>query len=233
MKYFGVRWGNIKLGLTPSDDLGKRYFTSGKFQTDFKADPAAFEFTVRNTFDSPCDAVLHEERVLTRLFKRPDWINQSCGSAIYIAEHDKVVRFNPWRKKTDEELAERSRYLSELARQRWADPEWREYIIERQRHAVRRPISEQSWNNILQALVGRVVSQETRDKISASNRGKPKKRTSEHNQKIRESHQGKTHDWQDKINKNPDKIRKTAEKNRGKKAFTSISRKCNRCQEYF
>jgi len=29
MKYHGVRYGNIKLGLSPKEDFGKRYFGSG------------------------------------------------------------------------------------------------------------------------------------------------------------------------------------------------------------
>ena len=29
IKYFGVRWGNVKKNKKPKDDLGKIYFTSG------------------------------------------------------------------------------------------------------------------------------------------------------------------------------------------------------------
>ena len=38
IKYFGVRWGNITKNVAPVQDLGKKYFTSGKLKKDFNLD---------------------------------------------------------------------------------------------------------------------------------------------------------------------------------------------------
>ena len=36
IKYIGVRWKNVRLKKTPIQDFGKRYFTSGTLEKDFK-----------------------------------------------------------------------------------------------------------------------------------------------------------------------------------------------------
>ena len=59
------------------------------------------------------------------------------------------------------------------------------------------------------------MNEETKLKMSESRKGIAK--SDEHKEAIRNSHLGRTHEWQDKINKNPEKIRKTAEKHKGMK----------------
>ena len=39
VKYVGARYANVKLNLTPNQDFGKVYFTSGKLRKDFKNNP--------------------------------------------------------------------------------------------------------------------------------------------------------------------------------------------------
>jgi hypothetical protein len=60
-----------------------------------------------------------------------------------------------------------------------------------------------------------VFTTEYREEISKRFKGIPK--TQDHRDKIAAAHIGKEHPWQNKINKNPEKIRKTAEKHRGMK----------------
>ena len=70
---------------------------------------------------------------------------------------------------------------------------------------------------------GKILSIETRNKISIANSGKT--RTEETKRKISIAHTGTKKDWvADKINRNPEKIRKTANKHRGMKR-SNITRK--------
>jgi len=62
---------------------------------------------------------------------------------------------------------------------------------------------------------GKKLSLKTRQKMSLAAKGKPK--SPEHRAKISAAHKGQKHKWQNTINHNPEKIRKTAEKHRGMK----------------
>jgi len=42
IKYFGVRWKNVRLKKTPIQDFGKTYFSSGLLEKDFKKNPNNF-----------------------------------------------------------------------------------------------------------------------------------------------------------------------------------------------
>lgn len=75
LRYYGVRFHNVKLGLCPLADFGVKYFTSGKFKKDFKKNPSNYEWEIRWTFDSVGDAVLFETGVNKRLYKRIGWAN--------------------------------------------------------------------------------------------------------------------------------------------------------------
>lgn len=88
--------------------------------------------------------------------------------------------------------------------------------------------SEETKRKISESNRGKVVSQETRDKISKANKGKllGLRRPPEFGEKISKALTGrkKNEDWVNKINRNPEKIRKTAEAHRGMKR-SEISRK--------
>ena len=57
IKYFGVRWLNVKKNIIPNQDFGKVYFTSGKLKNDFKKNPDNFETKLIATFDTIEEAV--------------------------------------------------------------------------------------------------------------------------------------------------------------------------------
>lgn len=46
IQYHGIRIHNIKLGISPNNDLGIRYFSSGKFKKEFKLNPQNFEWKI-------------------------------------------------------------------------------------------------------------------------------------------------------------------------------------------
>lgn len=79
MKYVGMRYGNVKKNLTPNQDFGKVYFTSGRLKKEFKKNPENFYFRIVNTFDEVEELFAWELKVAYRIYKRPDWANQSWG----------------------------------------------------------------------------------------------------------------------------------------------------------
>jgi hypothetical protein len=74
---------------------------------------------------------------------------------------------------------------------------------------------------------GKINSEETRKKISINNKGKPKQFSSGFGEKISKALKGhkKTQEWINKINKNPEKIAKTAAKHKGMKRTEEARKK--------
>lgn len=78
-KYVGIRYANVKKNLTPNQDFGKVYFTSGRLRKQFKKNPENFEFRIAYTFDSIEELFAWELKVAYRIYKRSDWANQGWG----------------------------------------------------------------------------------------------------------------------------------------------------------
>lgn len=79
MKYVGIRYKNVKLNLTPLQDFGKVYFTSGKLKKDFKRNPNDYFYTIMHTFDSVEEAFEWEKEIVLQHYSKPDWANQGWG----------------------------------------------------------------------------------------------------------------------------------------------------------
>lgn len=101
IKYYGVRWGNVKTFTAPEKDLGHHYFTSIKndkfswFKKEFKTHPEHFEYRVHYTFDMKEEAIEFERRLTRKIFRRPDWANMNSGRAIDLSwksEEDQLIR---------------------------------------------------------------------------------------------------------------------------------------------
>jgi hypothetical protein len=90
-KYHGVRYANIKLGLSPKEDLGKKYFGSsaGSFCKKFEKDISKFKYKIAWTFDSKTEATHHEAKVNRKILKRSDWINKRARTQMRM---DKEIR---------------------------------------------------------------------------------------------------------------------------------------------
>ena len=88
-KYHGVRFGNIKLGLTPNQDFGKKYFGSstGSFCKDFKLKPENYFFKLIWTFDHINEAVSHEKKFNRQILKNKNWENKNAFPAIHYDVH--------------------------------------------------------------------------------------------------------------------------------------------------
>jgi hypothetical protein len=80
LQYYGSRYANVSLGTPPNKDFGKVYFSSGKFKSEFRRNPSNFEFRLCNTFDSAEECVLYETKVISKIYKRNNWINGNKNS---------------------------------------------------------------------------------------------------------------------------------------------------------
>jgi hypothetical protein len=68
LMYYGVRYGNIRLKLTPEEDLFIKYFTSSKDVKNLLAlDILPFEIIIHKTFDSINEACQYEVDFLKRV----------------------------------------------------------------------------------------------------------------------------------------------------------------------
>lgn len=80
MKYVGIRYANVKLNLTPYEDFGKVYFTSGRLKKEFKKNPSNFYFKICRVFDSMDDMWEWEKRVVLRVYRKDDWANNGWST---------------------------------------------------------------------------------------------------------------------------------------------------------
>lgn len=78
-QYHGVRWGNVRLGLSPKADFGLRYFSSGIFKREYKKNPENFTAKLRWTFPTIEQSILWESAVNARLMHRSNWENAAIG----------------------------------------------------------------------------------------------------------------------------------------------------------
>ncbi len=78
-------------------------------------------------------------------------------------------------------------------------------------------LTEETKNKISESHKGKKMSEEAKQNISKAMTGKTREFTEEHKQNISKGLTGLSHPWQDKINKNPEKIKKMAEKHTGMK----------------
>lgn len=79
IKYYGVRWANK---VSPSEDLGIHYFTSGKLANDFKNNPEDFTVRLHYTFDNKEDAIAFESLINAKIIHKPDWANSHAFPSI-------------------------------------------------------------------------------------------------------------------------------------------------------
>lgn len=92
--YYGVRWANVRLKLTPEEDLWVNYFTNSKIIKKLikQYGKDSFLYEVRKTFDSIEKAREWETKVLCRLNvlnNQNVWLNKTNNKAILNKTHPK------------------------------------------------------------------------------------------------------------------------------------------------
>lgn len=90
IKYYGVRYGNVRNNVTPNDDFGFKYFTSIEstefmwFKDLFMSNPECFEYRIHYTFDDYIEAISYEQSFIRKILRKKDWANMSMGKCIVI-----------------------------------------------------------------------------------------------------------------------------------------------------
>ena len=141
------------------------------------------------------------------------------NNTLYGRKHTEETKENIRQNSTGRKHTEEAKIkIGKKTAEQWQNPVYRAFMI--------KVTSERVWKDTSReklsiAGTGRLHSEETKKKIGASNKGKllGLKKPPEFGANISAKLKGrkKTPEHVDKINRNPEKIRKTAEKNRGQK----------------
>jgi hypothetical protein len=106
--YYGSRFKNVRLGLTPEEDLMLHYTTSSNIINNLINEHGldAFEWEVRRTFSTPEQAADWETRVLKRckVLENKKWLNGNIAGYIVPTEESrkKISDFHKDKPKTEE-----------------------------------------------------------------------------------------------------------------------------------
>jgi len=190
MKYHGVRYGNIKLGLSPREDFGKKYFGSstGSFCGEFKLNPRNYIFKLLWTFNKVDEAIQHEKKINKKIYKRKDWINKNAFPAIYNEvhpllgkKHSKESKLKMSKSQTGKKASLETRTkLSKMRRGRRLSQSHIENI-RKGNIGVKRSL--ETRQKVRLANLGKKASKETRLKLSEIRKGVPK--SEKHKAKLR------------------------------------------------
>jgi hypothetical protein len=243
------------IGFHSTNDLNDGYMGSGKLilRALEKYGPSAFEKTILKVFDNQKEAEAYERYLVDEEYvNRPDTYNLSIGGNVciltgknngfYGKKHTPETRAKIteretayWRKygkpnnPDDDVIVDGTRYnsfndarlklgLSVHKLRQLLRNEGNGYVdARRQRHFTEQMIEAdraRELGKLRHAIKHRYITF-----------------SDERNRQISESKRGEKHSWQDKINKNPDKIRKTAEKHRGMKRSEEARRHMSEAQK--
>lgn len=245
----------IYIGFHSTNDLEDGYLGSGKAlkRAIEKYGPENFEKEIIEIFDNREDAETLERLLVNKDFvKEKDNYNLSLGGNVCIlfgeqngfygkTHSEEFKKRNSKRSKLYKHKPKTKEKISKSNKKLWADPEFKEKMIKIFKN--RPPMSGETRQKLSMSLKGRKFSEEHRKNLSISqtNRFKTmteeeykewyeKTFTKERNEKLSNSLKGhkKSEEWINKINKNPEKIRKTAEKHRGMKRSEAT---CKRISE--
>lgn len=132
--YYGVRYGNVRLSLSPEQDLFKKYFTSSKgVKALLEKGILPYKIVIHKTFTSHIGACKYEVNFLTRLNakKRKDFLNLTIAFDNSLPNNLGRVMSDENKKKISEGLKkaqsseEYRKNRSELLKKKWSDPEFR------------------------------------------------------------------------------------------------------------
>lgn len=128
-KYHGVRWANVKNNRTPNEDFAIYYFTSSpSLKKDFEDNTQDYTFTIKWTFETVDDAIMHEHIVNERLILKDDWINQWSPKATFL-NSDSLEKISSKTKLCWSNEIYRNKQISSTT-ERWKNPEFKEMVKE-------------------------------------------------------------------------------------------------------
>jgi len=165
IKYFGVRYRNIRLNKTPNQDFGKAYFTSGALKNDFKKNPDNFETKLIATFDTIEEAADFEKKQTKKIYKNKRYANIASYPAIIMTPEVRRNMSLAQQNMSEETRRRRSEAMSKARKGRKQSEEEK-----RKRRGRKR--SEETRRRMSIAFKGRKISEEQKRQISKANKGR-------------------------------------------------------------
>lgn len=244
--------GKEYTGYHGTDNLDDGYLGSGKLlkRAIEKYGPESFIREILEFFDNPKDAFEYEKKIVNEEYvKRDDTYNLSIGGNVcilygesngfYGKSHSNETKSKIREKRLGKSVhtEESKRKISEKSKQRWKDPDYRKRTISSLSNRI---VTDETRKKLRDAHLGKTFSEETKQKISNARLNffsnmSEEEYTEWYNsthgpdqrKKRSESLSGRTKskEWVDKINKNPEKIKKTAETHRGMKRSEESKKK--------
>jgi len=244
--------GKEYIGYHGTDNLDDGYLGSGKLlkRAIEKYGPESFIREILYFFNNPTEALEYEKKIVNEEYvKRDDTYNLSIGgdacilygenNGFYGKTHSDETKSKIREKHLGKSnhTEESKRKISEKSKQRWKDPEYRERTLS---NLANRSITDETRKKLRDVNFGKTFSEETKQKISDARLNffsnmSEEEYTEWYNsthgpdqrKKRSESLTGhtKSKEWVDKINKNPKKIKKTAETHRGMKRSEESKKK--------
>lgn len=228
--------GKIYVGFHSTDNLEDGYLGSGKLlkRAVEKHGEENFSKKILAVFDTREEAEALEREIVNKEFiERDDTYNLSLGGNVCIlygeangfyGKKHKQETIDQIQSKLDLQREEMGRKTSEGLKAFYASDDPRAAELKaassERMYSIVIPASKtpEALAKLSASMKGKVFTDEHRANISKSQTGIKRYRSEEHNKNIGDANRGKPRPYvAEKINKNPEKIRKTAEKHRGMK----------------
>jgi len=250
----------VYIGFHSTNDLDDGYLGSGKLikQAIIKYNPENFFKEYLAIFDNKEEAEkLESDLVDYNFVQRDDTYNLSLGGNVLILSGKNHYMYGKtWEEAIGSEKANVLREqvskrfkgtvltnshkekISFISKKRWSDPDFKQRMSNNRTGYTH---SEETKMKISKSNTGKKLSKKHREIISENQKKRFKNMSKEEkillynekrNTKISEKLKGRdTSSWQDRINKNPEKIKKTAEAHRGMKRSSDSKERMSNSQK--
>ena len=227
-----ISTGKVYVGVHATDNLEDGYMGSGKIikSSISKYGIEDFSKKILFDFDNIKDAIEIERRIVDKNFTASDdTYNIAIGGGyrVFFGEQNGFYgksHSEETKKKFSENNPMHNPTIREKAKSRIKEWYRNNEVSEETRRKLSvagtgRTHSAETRRILSELNLGKVIPLSTRDKISKANKGllKGVRKTKEHRERISEALSGRSCPWLSEVNRNPEKIRKTADKNRGQK----------------
>jgi hypothetical protein len=176
--YYGVRYGNVRLGLPPSKDLFITYFTSSiSVKNLLESNIYPFEIVIHKTFNTSKEACEYEVKFLTRIDakNRQDFINltnnfnnslpYSNKGRILSEETKKKISFFSSKIQNTDEYRE---FRRDLMLEKWSSPDFKQKMKVKNDIFWKSDKGKEQIEKVKKNWIGRKHKNETKEKMSLS-----------------------------------------------------------------
>ena len=176
--YYGVRYGNVRLNLKPSEDLFLKYFTSStSVKNLIEMNIMPFEIIIHKTFETSKEACLFEIKFLTRINakNRKDFLNQTniFDNSLPYSNRGRIIS-EKTRKKISlassnlQNTDEYKEFRRNLMLEKWSSPEYVQKMKEKNKIFWNSDEGKKQLEKTKKNWIGKKHKNETKQKMSLS-----------------------------------------------------------------